>query len=235
MKRILCALLLFACSFAQAAPGLWGVTDFVNGGHFTALLGVSKFTPHSDGVWYQEAFPYRLHMISPSWGFRWDTAQFDHFSLSIGYMDLGHVKSVAQAVALDGSQPNDGGYNAGTKSCNGTCWPLSHWYSDGTVRGVFAAATWHHGPWSFEAGPYLYFPKWSMDVPDWIACRTCQRQHIAVTDNAHWQIGPMIGMAYQINDRFSLNLSAWHTASEQSQYSSLYHNATFNASVGYTF
>lgn len=202
----------------------------------TILGGVSKFTPQHDGIWYQDPFPHQLNMISPSYGFRVDGKKnSDDWSFGIGYMNLGKVTSSAKAVALDGMVPGDGGYNASTKSCNGPCWPLSQWNGSGNVQGVFGAATKHYGPFALEAGVYIYKPTWKVNIPDWIACATCATQNISVHHNAKWQVGPMFGAKYEFNDKWSLNASMWHTASEGDEWSSLYHNMTYNMSIGYKF
>jgi hypothetical protein len=203
-------------------------------GEWTSLTGISKFTPHGDGVWYQKAFPYELRMSSPSMGLRYDTTGPLGLKYGAGFMRLGSVKTSAEAVALDGVAPDDGGYNPATKACNGTCWPTSHWYGSGQVQGVFGAVGKSFGPWTIETGLYLYRPTWTMDIPDMVWCRQCERVALRVGDAGKWNIGPMVGLRYRI-DKWSLNLSAWHTTTRGTDYPSIYHNMTTNLSVGYSF
>jgi hypothetical protein len=44
----------------------------------------------------------------------------------------------------------------------------------------------------------------------------------------------MFGARYQMG-KWSVNLGLFHTASEGDEWSSLYHNTTYNLSLGYTF
>lgn len=198
----------------------------------TVLAGVSQFTPHDDGIWYQEIFPYELHMRSGSVGLRYDIKVSEKTSYSLGYMNLGKVSSSAIAVGVD--SPGDGGYDAATKTCVNGCMPTSHWCGQGEVQGLYGSYVYHIGPWAVEAGLYLYRPTWTVVVPDWRGCRTCAPIPIETPNTFHWQVGPMLGLRYSI-DKWSLNLSTWHTATEKTDYSSLYHNQTWNLSVGYQF
>ena len=201
-------------------------------GQWTALGGVSQFTPHGDGVWYQEAFPHKLHMTSPSLGLRYDGDGW-----TAGYMHIGRVTSDALAVALDGRIAGDGGYYSATKGCNGPCWPLSTWRGKGEVQGLFLGLTRPISPeWTVEGGLYLYRPTWRIDVPDWIGCRDCKPAPLTVEHDTRWQPGPYIGVRWKPKaSPLSLNLSVWQTATRGDEWCSLYTGATYNLSVGYSW
>lgn len=215
--KYLVYLLLALCSFAYA-------------GDVTLLVGVSQFTPHETGVWYQEEFPHRLNMRSGSLGLRYDSATgANGLSYSVGYMNLGRVSSSAQAISSDAV------YGATHSQCNGSeCWPLSTWIGSGDVQGIYGSRVHHIGAWAFEYGLYLYRPTWSVHIPDYYWQIGQPPVDLTVTHNPKWQIGPMLGLRYQV-DKWSLNLSTWHTASEGDECASLYTNQTYNLSVGYTF
>lgn len=217
---LLVALLLALFVTAQAFAGV------------TLLLGESQFKDHGDGVWYQEIYPYELHLKSGSVGLRYDVKLTDQTSYSLGYMNLGKVSSSAIAVGVDA--PGDGGYDPVTRSCVGGCIPTSHWFGSGEVQGLYGSYVQHFGAWAVEAGLYLYRPTWTVSVPDWRGCRDCAPIPIETPNTAHWQVGPMLGLRYSIN-QWSLNLSTWHTQTEATDYSSLYHNQTWNLSMGYSF
>lgn len=225
--KALMVFLALACGMAQA-------------GEVTVEVGATHFTPQSDGTWWQDAFPHELKMNSPSLGLRYDTSQDDAgWSFGGGYMNLGRVSSSAQAVALDGAKPNDGGYNSSLKGCNGPCWPLSQWNGHGSVDGFFGVVSKHYGPWSVEGGLYLYYPRWSINVPDWIGCRECPPQNITAFHHQHWQVGPMFGVRYKPSD-WSLNISVWQTQTQgDSRYDpyapALYRGAAWNLSIGRSF
>jgi hypothetical protein len=201
-------------------------------GQWTALGGVSQFTAHDDGVWYQEAFPYKLNLTSPSLGLRYDGDGW-----TAGYMHLGRVTSNAKAVALDGRVEGDGGYNSSTKACNGPCWPLSTWHGNGEVQGLFFGLTKPVNPeWTIEGGIYLYRPTWEMNIPDWIGCRDCKPAPLSVKHHAFWQPGPYVGIRWQLpSNPLSLNFSIWQTATRGDEWCSLYTGATYNVSLGYSF
>lgn len=90
IARILVLLMCFALLF-------FGYVGKTKADQWTVLGGVSKFQTHDDGVWYQEAFPYKFKLTPPSVGFRYDGDGW-----TVGYMNLGKVTSYAKAVALDG-------------------------------------------------------------------------------------------------------------------------------------
>lgn len=220
-------LLVVMCFAASSHAGEW-----------TATAGTTRFTPHDDGVWYQKAFPYSLDMTSGSYGIRYDMQPSEAgWSVGGGFQRLGSVSSSALAVALDGREPGDGGYNSATQSCNGECWPLSRWYGHGSVKGVFVAATKHYGPWELEGGIYLYQPRWEMYVPDWIPERNAEPRPITVRHHARWQLGPMFGIRYKPEDwkGFSVGVSAWQTQTQNSEFCSLYRRYAINASAGYSW
>lgn len=202
----------------------------------TLLVGASQFTPHGDGVWYQKAFPYELNMRSASVGLRYDAKRYGDWGYSAGYMYLGRVSSSAIATGVDGDYNEPNGYNTRTQSCNGgNCGYLSHWYGQGDVQGLFGSTVRHFGPWAVEAGLYLYRPTWQMHIPDWVGhIRDAVPIDLTVTHNPKLQLGPMVGIRYTV-DQWSLNFSAWQTASYGDEWSSLYHRITYNASLGYTF
>ena len=226
--------LFLFCAFI--AVSCWLAPAYAEG--FTLQAGTTRFTPHGDGVWYQEAFPYSLDMTSGAWGVRYDTPKTESgWSFGGGFQRLGTVSSSALAVALDGRVPDDGGYNSQTKTCNGRCWPLSRWYGHGSVKGVFAAATKHYGPWQIEGGVYLYQPRWEVYVPDWIPTRDAEPREIIVRHHARWQFGPMFGVRYAPGEwqGLSLSYSLWQTQTQDSQWNSLYKRYAQNLSVGYTW
>jgi hypothetical protein len=210
-------ILLVFCSVAQAND-------------WTILAGGSKFTPHGDGVWYQEPFEHKFDLVSPSLGLRYDSEVW-----TAGYMYLGRVTSNAKAVALDGKVPGDGGYNSTTKSCNGKCWPLSTWRGRGDVQGIFLGMKKSVIPsWVVEAGVYLYHPTWETNIPDWRGCRDCEPANLTVRHHAYWQPGPYVGVRWGPHDsRLSLNLFAAQTATRGDEWCSLYTGVTYNLSVGY--
>ena len=216
----ICAVLL--CS--QASAGDW---EF--------LAGVSRFTKQNDGVWYQEAFPYKIDLTAPAVGIRYTSDFTDGDGWTAGYMHLGRVTSHALAVALDGRNPDDGGYNAAAKGCNGKCWPLSTWNGAGDVQGFYLGYVRKFAPeWAWEGGVYLYRPTWVMDIPDWIPERDATPRHIRVEHHAYWQPGPYVGIRWAPADsRFSLNFSVWQTATRGDEWCSIYHDATYNMAVGY--
>lgn len=227
MKRII-TLLATCLAALVAAPSYAGET--------TVLMGVTQFQPHEDGTWYQKAFPYQLNMTSGSMGLRYDTTPDQSgLSYSVGYMHLGIVTSSAIATSIDGKVPGDNGYNPAIQACNGDCGYLSHWYGHGSVQGVFGSIVKSYGPWSIEAGLYLYKPTWSVNIPDFVdLCRTCPSYQVTVGHEPIMQVGPMLGLRYR-KDQWSLNLSMWQTQSHGDHWPSLYTGQSYNLSLGYSF
>ena len=215
-KHLFISLVLFVLSMASAFADI------------TPLVGVSQFTWQPDGVWYQKAFPYTLRTRDMSWGVRYDSDRHGDWGWSAGYMNLGHVSSDSYAVALDAN------YNEHAKTCNGPCWPTSSWIGYGGVQGVYGSGTYRIGNIDLEAGAYFYVPTWTMHIPNWIECPTCTPRDVQVAHDSHIQVGPMLGLRYNIQP-WSINMSFWHTATQGDEWTALFHNTTYNLSVGYSF
>lgn len=201
----------------------------------TLLGGVSQFTDHGDGVWYQEAFPYQLKLRSPSVGIRWDHRLTPSWGVAGGAIHLGRVSSTAVATGIDGYAPGDRGYNAATKACNGDCGYLSHWYGNGSVYGLFGMATYSRGPWSVDAGVLAYKPQWTMHIPDWVGeCRDCPPISLTLVNKAKINVGPVVGVRYSTGP-WSINAHAWYTKTRGGEPISLYNKFTYTLMLGYTF
>lgn len=210
------------------------VASLAFAGETSLIVGISKFTAHGDGVWYQKAFPYELNLKSSSIGLRYDTTPVNNVSYGVGILRLGKVTSSAEAVALDGVKEGDGGYNPSIKACNGPCWPTSHWYGKGQVQGIFGVATKHYGPWSVDAGLYLYKPTWTMEIPDMVWCRECPPVPLTVRSSGQWNVGPTFGVKYKYQTN-TYGFSAWHTSTRNSEFPSIYHKMTYLLYWGKTF
>ena len=207
--RIILAALLFALATLTYA------------GEITVAAGVSRSSPHGDGIWYQDPFPHYLHLNSAAATVRWDAPVNDDWSMGFGYAYLAKISSSAKANALDGRFAGDHGYNASTRGCNGTCLPLSQYNGAGVAQGIFGAATRHVGPWAFEGGVSLLHPTWVVNVPDWTPCMTCTPTNITVAHRARLQPDLMLGVGYR-DGPWSVKLSVWQTASQGDDISSLY-------------
>lgn len=214
---------------------LIGVLPLLAHASVTALIGGSHFTPHSDGVWYQEAFPYELKLTSPSLGLRIDKQITPALGIGAGVLHLGKVSSSAIATGIDGLVAGDRGYNPNTKTCNGPCGYLSHWYGSGSVTGLFAVGSYTRGPWSADAGLFLYKPQWRMRIPDWVGeCRECPPISLDLTNRALLNVGPVFGFRY-LSGPWSVNAHAWYTKTRGGEPISLYHKFTYSLMLGYTF
>ncbi len=215
-------LILAALMTAQAFAGV------------TVLFGASQFSSSGDSIWWQSIYPHQFNLRTPSLGIRYDSAiNADGLSYSIGYQHLGRITTWAEAVGVDA--PGDGGYSPDTKSCVNGCMATSNWHGAGTVQGVYASGVKHFGPLAFELGVYLYQPTFSMSIPDWRACRECAPIPWRVQHNPRWQLGPMLGVRYQVDNKWSVNASWWRTIASGDEFPPAYSADTYNFSLGYAF
>lgn len=178
---------------------------------YSAGVGISRFTSQ-DGTWYQPENPYALNLASPSAFVRADYRFNPTWSVGVGYLYLGKASSYAEASADDGEYPN------GVRpSCTGQCWPHSHWYGYGDVKGVFLEGRYtHRSGFYAEAGVYAYKPTWHEYIPDWRACADCAPSYVEVSHDPQIQFSPIYGIGYR-EGRFGLSLQqVWANASKNS-------------------
>lgn len=144
---------IVACSSVAAAPRI------------EVGAGISQAAIHDDGVWYQKAFPHKLNTRSPTlllgltddWNSRW------RWHLDVVYLGRNSVDSW--------DTPNDENYNPRQPTgCNGVCLPLVNYKGSGSVAGIAATAEMHTSGTTqvgVEAGPFLYYASWKLQVPGW--------------------------------------------------------------------
>ena len=165
-------------------------------------VGYSNFSHQPDGVWYQEPFPHTLVTRSPNFAIGAATKDY-----RFGYEYFGRVTTSALATASDADY-NLNGANAK--------WPLSHWYGEGKVEGLYASKLWHDGNFFLETGVYVYRPTWSMTIPDWRPCETCPPQYLKVTHDPKFNASPILGIGYMSEGHvFTLNIRQTQTRGDQ--------------------
>ncbi len=127
-------------------------------GELSILLGSSRAQLASSGTWWQQEYPHELSNNPVSGTLRYDWSSAAGSKYAIGLTHIGRWTSSAQAVASDNAYTIHSPY------------PLSHWYGDESINGLFLAARHDTGNWSFEYGPILTHTSWRMQVPDWMNC-----------------------------------------------------------------
>ena len=128
-------------------------------------IGVAQATPTTNGTWWQQGFPYKLGLTSPS-VMVGATADINaHVSWHIDGIYLGHFTSDSWDT------PNDANYSGRAPTyCNGPCLPLAHYVGAGDIFAIAALLDLHtSGDWRFgvRAGPMVFYERWSMSVPNW--------------------------------------------------------------------
>ena len=130
---------------------------------FELGTGTTHYKKNSDGLWYQEGFPYSedLRDTPVSIGL---SHQFEKFRARIEYLDLGWAHMSALAVG------NDYMYAPGQPgSCVGEC-PMRRYIGNGHVKGFVLSASRDVPlfglPLYVEGGIYTYSPTWREVVVD---------------------------------------------------------------------
>jgi hypothetical protein len=183
-------------------------------------IGITQFGHHSDGIWYQQAFPHDLNTRaeSISIGLANDKYRF-------GIEALGTVKTFAVATSSDADYQANGG---------AAQWPISHWYGTGSVSGLYASRVWTQGYVSAELGLYAYRPTWSETIPDWRECKDCPAQYLKVTHQHSWAATPYVGLGITSgNTQFMV--TARQTQTRGDKWTAYYSGISYNAAIRYTF
>lgn len=219
----------FFTRLAIAALLLHAWSTFANAGEVVVAGGVTFHNSQPDGTWYQGAFDHTLKTDVPAVSVKWFTDSRDGWQYGVGYTFLGKVTSTAIATASDAN------YNTTTNSCNGACWPLSHWYGTGYVHGLTLTAKKTFSNHLFlEGGLFVNQPKWSVHIPDWIACETCVPQDVTATHNAKVQYTPTVSAGYDFGKWF-MQVSIHQTAALGDEFPAIYKGYSGSAFVGFKF
>ena len=174
MKRTILAAALFATLPAHAV-------DFELG------FGETHYIKQTDGVWYQDAFPYWMDTEdqSLSLGVSWKPGKTRYRA---EFLVLG--KHFVNALAT-----SDGTYNPHfVTHCGDSC-GLVALQGRGSVSGlVLSASRDVYGPLYVEAGIYANVKKWQVTVtqPDGTFIAEAQREH-------QIDFGPVIGLGLRYN------------------------------------
>lgn len=153
-------------------------------------LGVSHANPQDCGIWYMcgRQYPHALSLNSPSVSVGGESRNW-----RVGYEYSGRFGSEARAIAT---------IDPTLIPCAPRCYPLSTWHGSGKVEGVYVQYVVHSGPWSAEAGPWVYRTTWEVDIPDYTNYATCSGTHTYLsTTNCNvstdkTSLGAMFGVGY---------------------------------------
>lgn len=194
-------------------------------------LGATHFSQAGNGIWYQEGFPYDLHMTSPSVALKYYTDKSeDGWQFGAGYDYIGKATSSALAVGEDWN------YNANSPThCNGACLPLSHWYGSGEVDGVFIAARKNIDSWIIEGGVMATRPTWHEVVPDFVGCYGCAPQFGQETHDNKIMYDPFLSVGYRITGNVAFLLSAIPTHAKGDAVPGIYKGYSPTAALEFSF
>lgn len=185
MVRAVITAILAACAVSAHAASL------------EVGAGAARYEPLGNGIWYQEGFEHKLDLQSPAFMVGATGDLTPGVAWHVDYVYLGRASVDSWDTPVDA---NYAPQNA--NHCNGACLPLVHVQGAGTVQGIAATLEPHVdlSGWRFgvEAGPFLFFPTWSMSVPNWVAAtgnRGNTDWQSTADGNLYWQSGyrPQIG------------------------------------------
>lgn len=199
--------------------------------------GLTHFTRAENGIWYQEGFPYRLQMDSPSLsvGVRHKIADnlviIDRINLRGGYEFLGRVKSTAVATASDEDY-------ATCSHDTSTCWPTSHWYGVGDVQGLYLTLQPEIdiGDYSLfaEAGVSFYRSSWRVDIPDWRPTREGPERYLTATHQTRWERTNILGVGIR-RGAWSLAYTQRKARATGDEFPAVYEGKARNISIRFAF
>lgn len=226
MKKLLVLFLMF-CSFSVSA---FEVQPEVS-------VGVTQFGQMPNMYWYQEEFPHKLTLTSPSIAIGGKVKLYDQLGPfnriygRFGYEYLGQVKTFAEASASDQNYLD---WRAGKEKI----WPMSKWYGNGYVHGFYTSAVVEKDFENFsvfgELGIFGYQPRWEVEIPDWIASPTDSPHYIIVSHNHKWQTTPLIGFGVRKNN-WSLSYTRRKAEANGDEFPAIYTGWSHNVSLRYSW
>lgn len=158
--------------------------------------GVAKFEKPHDGIYWNHNQSHDMELTPPVWG-----ARYDWDNWAIQYTNFGTVRTNALAVSEDAPRP--GGYIGGTGQCVGTCAPLWRWKMESETQSLAFIRKWKFGNWIPEIGLNVFEIKTKGYFADGNVIMNTYKP-------ARWlDVGPMAGIAYKVNDRFSIHYQIW--------------------------
>jgi len=220
VKRVILAVLL-AAGAAQAAE--------IKGG-----VGLTRFGAQPNGTWYQQEYPHKLHLTSPSFKLGL-TDTYGSTRWHVGAEWVGKYGSQAEAKASDYA------YFGKTE------YPLSHWVGTGRAAGLYAMAgpEYQLGSWTIhpQAGVYAYRASWTMHIPDWRPCADGAADHpgctagtprpLTVSSTAKTSYTPVLGLSVA-QGRWSVDLSGRQVMSH-GEFPSITRGVAWNVSISRRF
>lgn len=142
--------------------------------------GWSKLGKGPNGTWYQEPFPHKIELQSPSMSFGIIYNKDEDSYWRSGYTYLGRGRSAAVATASDDNYAPD----KPPTYCNGPCWDMSHWYGRGVVQGLYTGYVKYTRVYGVkvegEVGAFVYAATWTQTIPDWKRCEACAPEYLQV-------------------------------------------------------
>jgi hypothetical protein len=229
--KILPVIVLTALSAISATAG---AVDFDIG------VGYTHYGHQPNGVWYQEGFPYKYTLDTPSISLGVKGKIDDTWGWRAGYINLGRAEVHSQVQALDSV------YSPTSPThCNGPCWPLTQVNGSGVVQGLYATANPQFQYWGInwvgEAGLFMYRPSWVVDYPVWYTNPSGPPDTGHYERKLKWQTGVTLGIGFRFKDSFTLMLNRYTcdakagAVDDTTQYPAIYHGGATVLSLRYDF
>lgn len=226
-------LLISLVGFADQQSIEQAAQEFADKIRLELNVGGENFGTTPNGTWYQETFPYELHMQSATEGIGLDYAVSDTRQIRIGYQYLGNVTSEALATASDEN------YEV-CRNDHSQCWPLSHWYGKGNVQEVYITLDQdfqvHGMTFILEVGGAITHPTWHEDIPDWIGSPTDTPHDVNVTHNPNsYRTTPIFGIGWKITNNLSLMFQAQYLKTDNDPVPAVYDGWSESLTFRYEF
>ena len=153
----------------------------------------TTYAQTSNGMWYQEGFPYTLNKRSGVWVLSASSPINEHLRWRVSYADLGQYAADADAT------PVDDNYSSVTRSCIGPCVAISRFVGLGSMRDVSAVLEVHTTGtgWTYgaSAGVTMFQAKWREVVTNWKQQPQDAGQTIEWHSGRQWRPGAIFGVS----------------------------------------
>lgn len=243
-RRFLSALCVSSLFIGSPISGL-AATGLKLPVSFEFGAGLTKFSSHGDGVWYQkEAGPYNLKLISPSlsFGIRGNLIQLTPtygVDYRAGVQYLGHYSTICECLSSDLV------YEELLRGAP-TNWPLSKFTTSGDSFGTYAIVQ----PYYLVQGIQLFGQvggKWiattnKVEVENWRANvngdvhQFSDPQFLAVSNGTRWSFAPTYGLGLRWPTKgLSVTLSATRVNAAKGEWYPIIQGNAYNLEVSQEF
>lgn len=199
-------------------------------GEYSVSLGYTKFSIQPNGFWYQEGYPYKLDIKTPSINLRYLTEDSSNsWQYGLQYTYIGKAKTWAMAV------PSDSNYDYTNHSCYSPCLDLAEFKTRSTMQGIALLAIKNFNKYYIVSGVMLGYSTNVVDIKGWSDTVGGEKKDLHLVNDTEVNYLPLLGIGYKLKEEVFVEVSLLPTTPKGGEYPAIFRNHSINISVGYKF